>query len=385
MEQKKFFRRRFKIRNAHLPNEIKSADLLKALMQRVRGANDLFFKKPDNKKGRIRFNHLLPLRIEYGNGTKILATGHLKPEIAKELVEAGFLKRSGKLLELNISNVEEGKIPSREQVNTHFRKIENWALDKGYIPGLREPLYLADSIDESRKDDYACYDRNLDMLGLYVHSVAVILELTDGPYKGCVVVARRHNDFIKKNNDSIFDLASGAITSRYTRQETHASELLDEFNIEGPMLARIHPIDGKELDTITTARYRGEEGLVREKMRVSVLGITHDEFEKLSCNDAKLIDGKRHITNIGYYAVSPHEMAYLLTTKKYLRNAKALAMLLYLYKKGHLAKLLPSTRVLAPNLSMRPTYRFSIARGDWVKARRSTIRRRSVQSIFAPI
>ncbi|MDX1923528.1 MAG: hypothetical protein SFW65_10420 [Alphaproteobacteria bacterium] len=309
---------------AHQAPETKIAEINRDILRHIDRANN------------VDWNNVVPLAINYG---RCRATGMMVKEFADELLEAGLIKQTADgIYGLNI----EARSLTKEDVEAHIRKIEQYCIEKKHIAELRgERLYLTDSLNPEHKDRYASYDRNLRVMGFWVHSVCVITHQCTGEHKGDLILAERHPLIIETKNDSKWDPLSGAISAGATAFETLVSEGFDEYGLSEQQMRRARP-----LTTVTTQRVCSENPfhIVRERVQVSKLGLTGKEFKRLECHDVKDVvvphgEGTRKMgvtSNVNFVRVSPAKVIEHLHKRKHLKNGKALSMLSYLLHAGHI-------------------------------------------------
>ncbi len=292
-----------------------------------------------NKANDLDWNRTYPLKIEYGQDPTIIATGAIYKNLTEELIRARLLRidQDG-VLSLNIRK----KSLTAEDVTAHIQKIEAYCIAQNHIKGLRgERLHLGDKLVESHRQHYASYDRNLDVLGFMVHSVCVVTYQLGGEQNGHLVLAKRNPVIMTVNEDSKWNLLSGAITHGATAHETRVSEGVDEYGLTATQMRRARPVG-----VITTNRTRGNPySIVRETVRVSSLGLSSTEIERLACQDFKTITVSNETgienrftvkANSAFVVVSPEKIKAKLKKKKHLKNGKALSMLLFLSSQNHI-------------------------------------------------
>lgn len=337
------------------------------LLKQIRRANN------------IDWSGVVPLSIAYGDHPQIKATGVVMRALADELIAYNFLTiTSNGELALNLPM----DAPTRENVEAHIRRIENHAVRRGHIPGLRgERLYLGDDLHEDQRQHYASYDRNLDILGFIVHSVCVITHQSNGGNKGHLVLAQRHPYIVKAKKDSQWDVLAGAIAIGDTALLTRIGEGHDEFGLSDFQMRRAVPIT-----TITTNRTRENSfSLVREKMQVSSLGLSQREIGELTCCEEKSVQiedrngrkSKQTVrANIAFKIVPPAKVLKRLRIRKNLKNGKALAMMAYLLHTGHVAKSDPMFAIIQRGLTHKPQpeFRFYDSSTAPIRHRRSIAR-----------
>lgn len=304
---------------------------------------------------------LVPIAFTYGGDQPVTVTGAMFRDVANELVSSGLLVHRGRHA-LELPGSRDGSL-SAEQVEYHIRGIEERSIKAGLIKDVRgERLDLTDTYDESKRSNYASYDRNLDILGFRVHSVSVVTHMANGPRRGALVVALRDPDLAHYKGDSSWDIVAGAIEHGATPQQTIVSEAYDEFGLNAEQMLRATPIG-----IVTTRRKRGEYGIVRDVMRVNALGLEQREAEALVCHDVKKLPYTRYdgvkdtrdvISNQAFLAVDPETMMDRLKKHTYLRNAKGLSVMRYLMTAGHFHPRDPSLSALEIGLAMP-------ARGVW--------------------
>lgn len=326
-----------------------------------------------DKANNLDWNETYPLKIEYGTSPEIIATGAVFKKLADELVEARLLRMdSDGVLSLNLR-----KSPLRaEDVTAHIKKIEAYCIAHKHIKGLRgERLHLGDKLIDAQRTQYASYDRNLDVLGLMVHSVCVLTHQIGGAQNGHLVLAKRNPIIVAAKADSTWDVLSGAIAYGDTAFATLASEGFDEFGLSEAQMRRAKPIG-----TITTNRTRENPfSIVRETMQVSALGLSPREIERLVCHDIKTVtitDDKgiesTHTvkSNDGFVTVSPQKVIAKLKTRKHLKNGKALAVLHFLSSHQHITHDDPLRGELSRGLQPQARNYCRINR-DWQKPKPS--------------
>lgn len=285
------------------------------------------------KANDLDWNETHPLKITYGTSPVIIATGAVFKELADELMDAGLLRMDGDgVLSLNLRK----DLPSADDVTTYMKKIEAYCITRKHIKGLRgERLHLGDKLMDAKREHYASYDRNLDVLGLMVHTVCVITYQIGGKRNGHLVVAKRNPIIVAAKGDSTWDVLSGAIAYGDTSFQTRASEGFDEYGLSQSQMRR-----AKSIGVITTNRTRENHySIVRETIQVSALGLSPREIQRLACHDIKTVTitddkGIESVhsvkSNDGFVIVSPHKVLTKLKTRKHLKNGKALAMMRFL-------------------------------------------------------
>lgn len=307
-----------------------------------------------DRANNVDWDRVVPLAINYG---RCRATGIMVKEFAEELAAAGFVKQAGN--GTYALNIEKHPL-AKEDVEAHIKTVEQYCIEKKHIAELRgERLYLTDSLNPEHKDRYATYDRNLRVMGFWVHSVCVITHQCTGEHKGDLILAERHPLIIETKNDSKWDPLSGAIAAGTTPFETLVSEGFDEYGLSERQMRRARP-----LTTVTTQRVCSENSnhIVRERVQVSMLGLTGKEFKRLACHDVKDVvvphgEGTRKMgvtSNVGFVRVSPGKVMEHLRKRKHLKNGKALSMLSYLVREGHTAAADPSAADIRNRLAHKP-------------------------------
>lgn len=337
----------------------KSSTPYASLLRQSDKANDLVWDKT------------VPFYVRYGAANNIIATGVLNEDLADELRDVGLLIRnSAGILEFPGGT----RLLTKEEVEGHVRGIESYALKKRHIKALRgERLYLADEVRVDWKNEYASYDRNLDILGFMVHSVAIITHQVGGHHDGDLIVARRNPKLVAAKRDSVWDILSGAIEYGATPFETLKSEAEDEFGLNAAQMQR-----AVSLASVTTHRTRDNpHSIVRETMQVGLLGLAAREFHALECRDVKKItitdehgelSEEEIYSNVEFLRVSPKKMLERLAARKHLKNGKALAMLRGLDALGYLPASMPQDE-LRRGLA-RPSHLFCGERACWVEPQR---------------
>lgn len=284
----------------------------------------------------IPWADLVPLEIIYGTKPCIKASGLMYKKFASILEYEEFIVRGNDgVYRLNLDSSS----PSKEAVESLIRRIEDFCVHNGDIPSLRgERLYLCDHLNPSLKQHYASYDRHLDVLGLRVHSVAAITYQTTGRHKDKIIVAERDPVLAAINNDSDYDIGSGAIQFGSCPDTTLQSELYDEFGLSQEQVCRAQPIG-----VINTHRTRKNQySIVPETMQVYLLGLSGREFHALACHDWKETVHKgevyKALSNRAFKRFTPDELKELLRKRRVLKNGKALAMLKGLIKLEHISR-----------------------------------------------
>lgn len=334
-----------------------------------------------DKANNLDWSETYPLKIVYGNSPVIIATGAVFKQLADELIKASLLiKDSDGILSLNIGKDS----PSADDVTAFIKKIEAHCIAKKHIKGLRgERLHLCDKFVDTRRMQYASYDRNLDVLGLMVHSVCVLTHQIGGDQNGHLVLAKRNPVIVAAKGDSTWDVLSGAIAYGDTSFQTRASEGFDEYGLSEAQMRR-----AKRIGFITTNRTRENPySIVRETMQVSALGLSPREIERLTCHDLKTVTitddkGVESIhtvkSNDGFVVISPRKVLAKLKTRKHLKNGKALAVMRFLSSRRLITKYDPLHREL--NKGLQPQARtYCRTHRDWIKLLPSPQRGRGIK------
>jgi hypothetical protein len=334
------------------------------ILQQIKKAND------------IDWDNLLPLTIKYGRNPVITATGLVVGEFAEELIKADLLRRNsvGDLV-LNCAK----RALSKDDVEAHMRLLESYCVQQGHIPGLRgERLYLGDELNTELTQRYASYDRNLDVMGFVIHSVSVVPYQCTGNRKGDLVLAKRHPGIVALNDDSKWNLLSGAIEYGTTAFATIVSEGYDEYGLSVEQMRR-----ARAIETICGHRSRDNPySVVREKMEVYTLGLTKREIKRLECHDIKQVtigDTKgisstmRVHVNVGFVRISPKKIINRLYHRRHLKNGKALSVMSYLLHAGHIAPSAPLAGEVRAGLARKPKV-YCRSRHAWFDTPRRPVR-----------
>ncbi len=326
-----------------------------------------------DKANNLDWNDTYPLKIAYGTSPTIIATGAIFKRLANELGAARLLSMdSDGVLSLNLGKDS----PNADDITAHIKEIEAYCIAQKHIKGLRgERLHLGDNLIDAQRSRYASYDRNLDVLGLMVHSVCVLTHQIGGEQNGHLVLAKRNPVIVAAKGDSTWDVLSGAIAYGDTSFQTRASEGFDEYGLSEAQMRRAKPIG-----VITTNRTRENPySIVRETMQVSTLGLSPREIERLACHDVKTVTitddkGVESIhtvkSNDGFVIISPQKVLAKLKTRKHLKNGKALAVMQFLSSHELIARHDPLHSELSKGLQPQARTYCRINRG-WTKLRPS--------------